>query len=83
MQSTTRKTRIVCLKTSVNTRHLPTTHDAEVICLLVFVDEEVGVVDEALLLSVGADRTRASHRLAEVGVDGRSTDRVNPSQLAR
>ena len=62
---------------------LPTTYNAEEIRLLVFVHEEVGTLDEPFLLPVGADRTGAYHRLAEVSVYWRSADRIYPLQLAR
>ncbi len=47
----------------------------------VVVDERLGVLGEALLLAVSADRARARDRLAEVRVDGRPGRRLNALKL--
>jgi len=60
---------------------LPVGHDPGVDALEVLVDGGLVVLQEALLVAVRPDHRQPRHRLAEVGVDGRTGDRVQPPQL--
>ena len=62
---------------------VPVGADGGIVGYLVVVHPRLALLDEADLPAVGPDAGGSSDGLLEVGVDGRTCDRLQPLELAR